>query len=398
MLTSRTLDEAVGATVLLKAENLQRTGSFKIRGATNKLALLAAGPKGPPAAVVAMSSGNHGAAVAFAARRLGVPATIVMPRDAPAAKLAAVHAYGADVVTYDRYRDDRDAVARRVAAELGAAFVPPYDDHDVMAGQGTLALELVEDAGPLDALVVCVGGGGLIAGCATAMAGASPQTAVIGAEPALANDTELSLQAGERVALADVPRTMADGQASTIPGELTFAINKRLLAGVVTATEAEFVTAMRFCFERLRVVVEPSGACALATVLAGRVPEFAGKRIGVTLSGGNIDPAALRGACGLGEDARGHYSPAALAMAVTVGVSPAAAVPGSTRVSCLASSSNARPVSARFGTDAALTETGWPAALAASAKLFDTAGSTANRSGVPWMTTMGTGGAPASWP
>lgn len=291
MLTSRTLDDLVGATVLLKAENLQRTGSFKIRGASNKLALLAAAPGGPPAAVVAMSSGNHGAAVAYAARRLGVAATIVMPLDAPVAKRLAVQTYGADVVTYDRYHEDREAVARRVATELGAVFVPPYDDHDVMAGQGTLALELAADAGPLDALVVCVGGGGLIAGCATALTGTSPHTAVIGAEPTLANDTQLSLQAGKRVALAEVPRTIADGQAVTIPGELTFAINERLLSGVVTATEAEIVTAMRFCFERLRIVVEPSGACALATVLAGRLPELAGKRIGVTLSGGNIDPA-----------------------------------------------------------------------------------------------------------
>ncbi len=298
MLTSRTLDDLVGANVLLKAENLQRTGSFKIRGATNKLALLAARPGGPPAAVVAMSSGNHGAAVAYAARRLGVAATIVMPQDAPAAKRIAVQTYGADVVTYDRYSEDREAVARRVAAELNAVFIAPYDDHDVMAGQGTLALELAEDAGPLDALVVCVGGGGLIAGCATALAGVSPQTAVIGAEPELANDTQLSLAAGARVGLAEVPRTIADGQAVTIPGELTFAINARLLAGVVTATESEIVTAMRFSFERLRVVVEPSGACALATVLAGRLPDLAGKRIGVTLSGGNIDPtrfAALLG-------------------------------------------------------------------------------------------------------
>lgn len=295
MLTSRTLDAQVGATVLLKAENLQRTGSFKLRGASNKLTRLAAAAGGPPRHVVAMSSGNHGAAVAFAARRLGIPATVVMPHDAPAAKRLAVETYGAAVVGYDRYREDREAIARAVATERHAEFVPPYDDLDVMAGQGTVALELLADAGPLDALVVCVGGGGLIAGCATAAVGLQPGITVIGAEPELADDTRRSLHAGHRVALAEVPATVADGQAVLTPGALTFAVNQPLLRDMVTASEAEIVAAMRFCFERLRVVVEPSGACALAAVLAGSLPEvlgdLGGKRIGVTLSGGNIDPA-----------------------------------------------------------------------------------------------------------
>jgi threonine dehydratase len=287
VLTSRTLDELVGAEVFLKAEPFQATGSFKIRGATNKLAAL--GPAGRAQGVVAVSSGNHAAAVAYAARMFGTTATVVMPTDAPAGKRAATEGYGATVVPYDRYRERREDVADRLVAETGAALVRPYDDWDVMAGQGTVALELVEEVGRLDALVVCVGGGGLIAGCATVAKALVPGVEVVGVEPTAGDDTRRSLLAGHRVQLAEVPRTIADGQAVDQPGELTFEVNRRLVDRVVTASDDEIRHAMRFCFERLRVVVEPSGACALAAVMAGRLGGAPGRRLGVTLSGGNVD-------------------------------------------------------------------------------------------------------------
>ncbi|MPY93380.1 MAG: pyridoxal-phosphate dependent enzyme [Acidimicrobiia bacterium] len=292
VLTSRTLDQAVGAAVFLKAENFQRTGSFKVRGATNKIASLTAEDRAR--GVVAVSSGNHAAAVAFAARLFGTSATVVMPEDAPSSKRAATEGYGATVVPYDRYRERREDIAERIVAETGRVLVRPYDDWAVMAGQGTAALELVEAVGPLDALVVCVGGGGLIAGCSTAAKGLHPGTVVVGVEPEAGDDTRRSLAAGRRVRLDEVPRTIADGQAVDEPGELTFEVNRRLVDEVVTASDEEILDAMRFCFERLRVVVEPSGACALAAVLAGAVGDLRGRRVGVTLSGGNVDVARFR--------------------------------------------------------------------------------------------------------
>lgn len=292
VLTSRTLDERVGAEVHLKAELFQRTGSFKVRGATNKLASLT--PQERAHGVVAVSSGNHAAAVAFAARLFGVSATVVMPDDAPASKRAATEGYGATVVPYDRYLERREDIADRIVAETGRVLVRPYDDWAVMAGQGTVGLELVEDVGHLDALLVCVGGGGLIAGCATAVKSVSPRTAVIGVEPEAGDDTRRSLAAGHRVRLAVVPRTIADGQAVDEPGELTFEVNRRLVDTVVTATDEQILDAMQFCFERLRVVVEPSGACALAALLAGAAGDLRGARVGVTLSGGNVDVARFR--------------------------------------------------------------------------------------------------------
>jgi threo-3-hydroxy-L-aspartate ammonia-lyase len=274
----------VGASILLKAELFQRTGSFKFRGAYNKIASIP--PEARARGVVAFSSGNHAQAVALAASLLGAPATIVMPSDAPQLKLAATQGYGAEVVTYDRYGQDREQIGRQIAEERGLTLVPPYDDPLVIAGQGTAGLELIEDAGELDVLVAPVSGGGLIAGCATAVKALCPAARVIGVEPEAGDDYRQSLAAGRRIAI-DVPRTIADALQVTSPGELTFAINRELLDGVVTVSDAELVDAMRFAFERLKLVVEPGGAAGLAALLSGKIGDKA--RIGVILSGGNVD-------------------------------------------------------------------------------------------------------------
>jgi threonine dehydratase len=278
--TSRTLDRLAGAQVFLKPENLQRGGAFKFRGAYNKIASLER-----PAGVAAFSSGNHAQAVAIAAGLVGMPAVILMPEDAPAAKLEATRGYGAEVVTYDRWTQDREQLGRALALKRGLELVPPYDDPLVMAGQGTAALELMEDAGELDVLVVPVGGGGLVAGCATAAKGLRPRTRVVGVEPEAGDDTRRSLAAGERIAI-DVPRTIADGLQAAVPGALTFEVVRRRVDGIVTVGDGELVEAMRFAFDRLKLVLEPSGAAALAALLAGRV-EAAG-RVGAVLSGGNV--------------------------------------------------------------------------------------------------------------
>lgn len=285
VLTSRTLDAATGATVLAKAENQQRAGAFKLRGAYTRMAALSAAERGR--GVVAFSSGNHAQAVALAGRLLSVAVTVLMPHDAPAGKRAATLGYGADVVGYDRATADREALARRLAADRGATLVPPYDDPLVIAGQGTVALELVEDAGPLDVLVVPVGGGGLLAGCATAATALCPGVAVWGVEPAAGDDTRRSLAAGRRVRI-EPPATVADGLAATVPGELTFPVVRRLVAGVVCVTDAETVEAMVFGLERMGAVLEPSGAVGLAALLCARVPGVAGRRVGLVLSGGNV--------------------------------------------------------------------------------------------------------------
>jgi threonine dehydratase len=284
VLTSRTVDERAGATVLAKAECFQRGGAFKFRGAYNAIAAL--DPATRARGVLTYSSGNHAQAIALAARLHGIPATIVMPADAPPAKAAATAGYGAELIRYDRYAQDRADLGRALADERGLTLIPPYDHLDVIAGQGTVALELVEDAGPLDVLVVCVGGGGLLAGCATA-ASALGTTRVIGVEPEAGDDVRQSLRAGHRVTIP-VPRTIADGQQTTSPGELNFPIIQRLVEDVVTVTDAEIVATMVLVFERMKVVLEPSGASALAAVLNGHVPDVAGKRVGVTLSGGNV--------------------------------------------------------------------------------------------------------------
>ena len=286
VLTSRTLDQRVGAHTKLKGEHLQRTGSFKFRGAYNKIASIA--PEERAKGVVAFSSGNHAQAVALAASLLGASATIVMPADAPELKLAATRGYGAEIVTYDRYSEDREQIGRGIAEERALTLVPPYDDPLVIAGQGTAGLELVEDAGDLDMLLAPVSGGGLIAGCATAVKALCPDAHVIGVEPEAGDDSRRSLAADSRISI-DVPRTIADALQVTTPGELTFAINRELLNQIVTVSDAELVDAMRFAFERLKVVVEPGGAAALAALLANKVEPPDNARIGVILSGGNVD-------------------------------------------------------------------------------------------------------------
>ena len=284
VLTSRALDEATGATVLLKAENLQRIGAFKFRGAYNAVASLSAEERARGVATV--SSGNHAQALALAARLHGTPAVILMPEDAPPGKLAATEGHGAEVIRFDRYAQDREQLLAELVAERGLVPVHPYDDERVMAGQGTVALELIEDAGPLDLLLVCVGGGGLISGCAT-VAKAMGDARVVGVEPEAGDDVKRSLEAGERVRI-DVPRTIADGQQLPTPGELTFAVIRERVDEIALASDPEIVEAMRFLFERLKTVAEPSGACALAALLAGRVPDTRDARIGVTISGGNV--------------------------------------------------------------------------------------------------------------
>ena len=284
MLQSRTLDQLTGARVFLKAETMQRGGAFKFRGAYNMISSLPAPER--EAGVVAYSSGNHAQAVAIAARLLGTSATILMPLDTPTAKLDATRGYGADVLTYDRYREDREALGQGLAADRGLTLVPPYDHPAVMAGQGTAALELLDEQPGLDLLLVPVGGGGLVAGCATAAKGLEPGVRVVGVEPEEGDDTRRSLAAGERVRIP-VPRTIADGQQADIPGRLTFEVNRRRVDAVEVVSDGEILTGMAFLFDRLKVVTEPSGASALAALLAGRV-DAAGARTGVILSGGNV--------------------------------------------------------------------------------------------------------------
>jgi len=286
---SRTLDDLVGARVFLKAENLQRAGAFKFRGAYNAIAQLSA--EQLARGVVAYSSGNHAQAVALTARELGSSAVILMPQDTPAVKLDAVAGYGAEIITYDRYTGDRVALGEQLATERGLALIPPYEHPDVIAGQGTAALELLEDVGPLDALLVPVGGGGLIAGSATAAKGLQPGIRVIGVEPAAGDDTKRSLEAGERVGIP-VPRTIADGQAAPIPGELTFSINRRLVDEIVLVSDDEIRDALRFAVDRLKLVMEPSGASGVAALLAGHLTPLP-PRIGVIISGGNVGAARL---------------------------------------------------------------------------------------------------------
>jgi threonine dehydratase len=288
-LTSRTLDERTGGRIRLKAECFQRTGSFKFRGAYNAVAAL--DPAARAAGVVAFSSGNHGQALSLAAALHDVPAVVVMPSDAPAIKKAATAGYGAEVVEYDRYTESREAIGDRIAEERGLALIPPFDHWDVMAGQGTLARELFATE-PVDTIVVCVGGGGLVSGCAT-VAKAHGDVRVVGVEPAAGDDVKRSLETGQRVTLAETPQTIADGQQTTSCGDKTFAVIRNRVDEIVTVTDAEIVSAMRFAFERLNIVLEPSGASALAAVLAGRVATRQ-QRVGVTLSGGNVDLARFR--------------------------------------------------------------------------------------------------------
>ena len=287
VLTSRTLDARLGLQVFMKAENLQRMGAFKFRGGYNAVNALTDSQRAN--GVVAFSSGNHAQAIALAAQLHGCAATIVMPHDAPALKLAATRGYGAEVVVYDRYTEDRAAIAKRLVDERDATLIPPFDHLDVMAGQGTTALELIEDAGAIDALIVCAGGGGLLSGCAVAAKHLLPQIEVYGAEPERGNDMQQSLRAG-RIVSIEVPRTICDGQQTQAVGVHPFEVIQALVTDVLTVPDPAVVEAMRFAFERMKQVLEPSGACALAALMLHR-ERFRGQRVGVTLSGGNIDVA-----------------------------------------------------------------------------------------------------------
>ncbi len=290
VLRSRWADEACGAQVFFKAEHLQRMGAFKFRGAYNALARFT--PAQRRSGALAFSSGNHAQAIALSARLLGMPSVIVMPQDAPPAKLAATRGYqagqaGSEVLLYDRYTEDRGAIAARLAAERGMTLIPPFDHPDVMAGQGTAALELIDEVGHLDALLVCVGGGGLIAGSAVAARHRLPDIELIGVEPEAGNDTQQSLAAG-RIVQIEVPQTIADGAQTTASGLLTFPVIQALVRRIVTVSDAQLVHTLQFFAQRMKQVVEPTGCLAAAALLQG-VVELRGARVGVILSGGNVD-------------------------------------------------------------------------------------------------------------
>jgi threonine dehydratase len=285
VLTSRTADAELGARVLFKCENLQRMGAFKFRGAFNALSRFDAAQR--KAGVVTFSSGNHAQAIALSAKLLGIPATIVMPRDAPASKMAATRGYGGDVLLYDRYTEDRDAIAKTLARERGMTLIPPYDHPDVMAGQGTAAKELFDEAGELDALFVPLGGGGLLSGTALATRALSPRTRLYGVEPETGNDGQQSLRAG-RIVEIPVPRTIADGAQTQHLGDYTFAVIRRDVDDIVTAADSELVDCMRFFSTRMKMVVEPTGCLGFAAARRMK-PELEGRRVGVLISGGNVD-------------------------------------------------------------------------------------------------------------
>jgi threo-3-hydroxy-L-aspartate ammonia-lyase len=289
VLTSRTADSLTGASLFFKAENLQRMGAFKFRGAYNAIAALPDAQRRKGA--LAFSSGNHAQGMALAGKLLGAPVVIVMPQDAPAAKIEATRGYGAEVVLFDRYTQDREQIGRELAAQRGMALIPPFNHPDVIAGQGTAAKELIEEVGPLDLLFVCVGGGGLLGGSAFAAHALSPGVKVIGVEPEAGDDARQSVKAG-RIIKIDVPRTIADGTQTQAMGDITFALARRDTAEIVTVSDAELIDAMRFAAERMKIVVEPSGALGMAAAMTGKVP-VAGKRVGVIISGGNTDLASF---------------------------------------------------------------------------------------------------------
>ncbi|CAB3747820.1 serine dehydratase [Burkholderia puraquae] len=285
VMTSRTIDEALGAQVFFKCENLQRMGAFKFRGAFNALSRFDAAQRRN--GVVAFSSGNHAQAIALSARMLGIPATIVMPQDAPAAKIAATRGYGGKVVTYDRYTEDREQIGRDLAAQHGLTLIPPYDHPDVIAGQGTAAKELFDEVGPLDAVFTPLGGGGLLSGTALATRALSPHATLYGVEPEAGNDGQQSFRSGAIVHI-DTPRTIADGAQTQHLGNLTFPIIRRDVDDILTATDAELVDCMRFFATRMKIVVEPTGCLSFAAVRRMK-DALQGKRVGVVISGGNVD-------------------------------------------------------------------------------------------------------------
>ena len=285
VLRSTTLDQRHHAQFSFKCENLQRMGAFKFRGAFNALSRFDAGQR--QAGVITFSSGNHAQAIALSARLLGMPAVIVMPLDAPQAKLSATRAYGAEVVLYDRFTQDREELTRRLSAEHGLTLIPPYDHPDVIAGQGTAAMELFEQVGELDLLLVPLGGGGLLAGSALAAHAMSPACRVFGVEPEAGNDGQQSLRAG-RIVRIDTPKTIADGAQTQHLGEYTFGVIKNHVADVLTATDQELIESIKFLAERMKMVVEPTGCLGLAAACHGKVP-LQGQRVGILLSGGNVD-------------------------------------------------------------------------------------------------------------
>lgn len=290
-LTSRTADAAAGCQFFFKCENLQRIGAFKFRGAFNALSRFT--PSQRQQGVVAFSTGNHAQAVALSARMLGIPAVIVMPHDAPRIKTDATRGYGAEVIFYDRLHDDREQISAELVRTRGLSLLPPYDHPDVIAGQGTAALELFEEVGPLDYLFVPVGGGGLLAGSLLAAQGASPGCRVIGVEPEAGNDGQQSFRAGTLVRIP-TPATIADGAQTQCLGKQPFAIIRDNAHDMMTATDAQLRTAMRFFAERMKMIVEPTGCLGYAGALASGLP-LDGKRVGIVLSGGNIDLAVFAG-------------------------------------------------------------------------------------------------------
>jgi threo-3-hydroxy-L-aspartate ammonia-lyase len=285
VLHSRQFDEQARCSVYFKAENLQRAGSFKFRGAYNMIRALMERQAVP--AVVAYSSGNHAQAVALTAKLLEIPATIVMPQDAPESKVAATKEYGAKVVFYDRYKENREEIGMTISRRTGAILIPPYDDELILAGQATAAWELLQEIPAIDIFVSPVSGGGLLAGSATAAKHIRPQIQIYGVEPESGNDTYLSFQQGERVSI-DVPKTIADGLQTNVPGSITFPINQKLAEGILLVRDPELIDTLTFILDRMKVLVEPSGAAAAAAIKF-RKADFTGKKVGVILSGGNVD-------------------------------------------------------------------------------------------------------------
>lgn len=289
VLTSSHADHASGAILHFKAENLQRVGAFKFRGAYNAMVQLS--PAQRARGVIAVSSGNHAQGIALSARLLGIKAIIVMPEDAPKGKLAATRDYGAEVVLLDRYKQDRDAYAEAIAAERGLSLIHPFDNLHIMAGQGTAAKELIEDAGPLDLLLVPLGGGGLLSGCAVAARALNPDCRIIGIEPEAGNDAQQSFRSGKRVKI-ETPKTIADGAQTRLVGEHTFAVIRELVDDIITVSDDELVEAMKFFAARMKLVVEPTGCLGAAAVFSGNLP-VKGLRVGIILSGGNVDLARM---------------------------------------------------------------------------------------------------------
>lgn len=285
VMTSRTVNEEFGAEVFFKCENFQRMGAFKFRGAMNALRQFT--PQQRAAGVVTFSSGNHAQAIALSAKLLGIPATIIMPHDAPAAKVTATKGYGGNVVIYDRYTEDREKIGQDLAEKQGLTLIPPYDHPHVIAGQGTATKELIEEVGPLDALFVCLGGGGLLSGSALAARHLSPDCMIYGVEPEAGNDGQQSFRSGNIVHI-DTPKTIADGAQTQHLGQYTFAIIQQNVNDILTVSDTELVTAMKFIAERMKIVVEPTGCLGFAAARA-RKSELQGKRIGIIISGGNVD-------------------------------------------------------------------------------------------------------------